>query len=155
ALGGAAFYKWYNSGPKPGAPETLGGVSIGQPQSEVKSALNLSTFREMNPWSRKPPGMSLGHVLKPADLGLADDAMNEIDVGWTDDKQVVALFHEGKLKALILHEPHKGLTGRGGQIGQTHGDFLTRYPEAEHVSIDSVEATKAKLEVRRDDALGI
>ncbi len=76
--------------------------------------------------------MSLGFVLNPkSDLGLAEDALNKIDLAWTEDKYVVVLFYDDKVLAMIVHEPRTAATQRGAHIGENIRPVIDKYSDAE------------------------
>jgi hypothetical protein len=156
-FGGFAAYKFFG-GRNAGAGESLLGVSIGQSRASVRSMLNLE-FRVMNPWVTKQGGLSLGHVVRPADLGLADTQLGELDVGWTEDKKVIVLIADDKVKAVIVHDPHPAETGRGAKIGEKEGDFLNLYSNADRapqtVDAEDAKGAKTRRTVWRYESLGL
>jgi hypothetical protein len=155
-LGGIAAY-WFMGGRKAGAAESLLGVSVGQSRASIPPALNLK-YRVMNPWVTKQPGLSLGHVVRPADLGLSDALLAELDVGWTEDRNVIVLVADDKVKAVIVHDPHPAETGRGGKIGEREGDFLNLYSDErtlQTVDVEDARGTKIRRTIWRYDALGL
>src|SRR5438552_10668618 len=77
------------------------GVTIHEPQDVVKEKIRLTGGIDMgDPWKKPRLRSMLGHVLRPADLGLSDEQMKEVRILWTDIERTVALFHDDRLIAL-------------------------------------------------------
>jgi tRNA A-37 threonylcarbamoyl transferase component Bud32 len=143
--------------PAPPAAESLLGYGIGAPQDEVLPGLKVFQGGTMNPWVAGPRAQ-LGHVLRPDDLGVPEEALESLEVRHTRDGKVCAVFYKDKLRALVVQEPHAGGTARSVQIGSHAGAVFDAYPEtaSEHKPVSDDDAKKAKpVEVRRYDALGI
>jgi hypothetical protein len=146
----------------PPADETLLGCAIGDPRDEVMAKLKVfHSPRDdvKDPWALPLPPY-LGHVLRAADLGLPPEAVRRLEVQPTADSKVCAIFHEDRLRALVVQEPHAATTARNVRIGAHAGKVIDAYPEAPSedrtVSVPGEGPEKTKtVEVRRYDALGL
>ena len=167
----AAFVKWYffhTSYPSPGAdnsggPESVLGIHIGDSRDAAENKLgNMHTRR----WAQKPDDVPLGHVLHPAgflpqDLGLSPDKLPDVDVSWTDDKNVVVLYHDEKVRAVIVLEPRAAGTGRGVHIRDDLSVVTDKYDKTglePNVNTKTEERNGVKtlqLEIRRYETLGV
>ncbi len=110
----------------------------------------------MNPWApvERP---RLGHVLRPEDLGVPEEALASLEVRHTRDGKVCAVFYKDQLRALIVQEPHAATTARHVSIGSPAGDVLNAYPEPpdDDRTVPDDDPKKKPVEVRRYDSLGI
>jgi serine/threonine protein kinase len=152
--------------PPSSAAETLLGIKVGDPEAEVldkltrdKLPLDKETFGH-NPWEQPPPPAYLGHILQPSDLGLADEELKELDVKRTTDEHVCVIFHKGKVLAVVVREPHKGMTDRGVGIHSNVNDLFDHYKDFEATKTETIPFIDLKLgkqhgEVRRYDQRGI
>jgi hypothetical protein len=138
--------------------ESLLGVRIGDPQSEVVHKLQLTRGGRQNPWADVPPSY-LGHVLQANDLGLVPEALAQLEVQRTADDQVCVLFFDERVRAMVVQSPHRGATGRGLKVLGPAGDVLNLYPEeaTEDTRREVVgpKDVRQKIEIRRYDSLGI
>jgi serine/threonine-protein kinase len=152
----AFLAKAYLSPAPPADRETLLGYGIGAPQSEVAAGLKLTKGGPMNPWAVGRVPAYLGHVLRAADLGIDEDGLGRLEVERTADDKVCVVFHEGKVRAIVVQQPHAA-TARGVKVGSDAGAVMNTYKEAasedKNVSVD--DAKDAVIEVRRYDALGV
>jgi hypothetical protein len=130
---GAALVKWYFfRATPPAAAESLLGVHIGDSRDVTRTKLGLKHSRTWTRWQQKPNDVSLGHVLDPqSDLGLSAEGLDDIDVSWTEDAKVVVLFHDDKVKAVIVHEPRAVATARNAGIGAAMRDLIDLYRDAD------------------------
>ncbi len=162
-LGLAGCLRFFFFKPTPADPrlESLLGVQIDDPQSKVVNWLRLSQGAPMNPWATARQPSFLGHLLRAEDLALAGDDLARLDLRWTSNNSICAIFFEDKLRALIVRQPNTGATGRGLKIGDRKGRVMDVYPEdpSDTLVVDIADPEKSKppskLEIRRYDALGI
>jgi serine/threonine protein kinase len=158
---GAVWYFWPQ--PKPGPNETLLGVSVGDPQKTVTDALKLTHSRGGDPWSDKSPKLKamLGHVIKPAHLHLTAEELANLETYWSDDEKVCALFHGGKLQALVATQGHSASTGRGLALLSQQSEIFKKYEETfeepEEVTVPKAEAKEGDghLRIYRFPTLGL
>lgn len=113
----------------------------------------------MNPWEGDHPPVYLGHVLRADDLELPAAALNRLDVQRTADDRVCVLFAEGKVRAVVVRQPHHATTGRGLKILAGMDDLYRIYDEGvtEKVPLhpDEDRTGKGHVDVRRSDPLGL
>jgi tRNA A-37 threonylcarbamoyl transferase component Bud32 len=114
--------------PQPADHETLLGIQIADRQGDAEKALNLIRQGVMNPWA-SGAAPYLGHVLKPEYLGMAEADLNRLDVESTPDQRVGVLFFEGKVRAIVVQQPHPGRTSRDVGIGSSVADLFRTYDE--------------------------
>jgi hypothetical protein len=147
-----AFAKWYFfpltvtvSG-----NESLLGVRVGDRRDEAENKLGkLHSCR----WAQRPKDVSLGYVLNPeGDLGLSGEALDDLDIAYTNDRKVVVLYHAGQVKAVIVHEPHAAATGRGARIGASLREVMDKYEDLPETKAIHGEDEKR---VARYDRLGV
>ena len=96
----------------------------------------------------------LGHVLKPADLGLPEGELSHLLVRYNvGDRATVVIFHKDKVIAVISSE-RGAATGRGVKINDNVSRVYKLYPEggrAEDVALEG----GGHVEVRRYNGLGV
>jgi serine/threonine-protein kinase len=149
--------------PAPPAGESLQGYAIGAPKEEVMPGLRVFSSPKdgmNNPWALAHAPSYLGHVLRAADLGLPEQALGRLEVQYTGDKKVCAIFYEDKVRAIVIQESHEGVTARKVRVGSKAGEVLNAYPETPSedrtLSVPDEEPGKTRtVEVRRYDALGV
>ena len=153
----AAGAWWYFSPSKRahGAKESLLGIEIGDGRKEAMSKLDRM---DVHRWSQRKEVL-LGNVLKPPGevLGLSDEELENLDVAWTENQKVVVLFHDDKVKAVIVHEPNKNaVTARDARIGSSGGAVFDLYADAgmKHVTVDE-KKSKTQVTIQRCDKLGV
>jgi tRNA A-37 threonylcarbamoyl transferase component Bud32 len=142
------------------AGEALLGVRIGEPQQEVVDRLHLTKGGVFNPWAGGRPDY-LAHVLQKEDLQLSDPDLARLDVQRTADERVCVLFHDNKVCAVVVREPHSAATGRWLRMHDSVKELYNLYPETPSATL-SVKlppaedpAGKDHLKVERYDELGI
>jgi hypothetical protein len=139
--------------------ESLLGVRIDDPQQEVVERLKLKKGGPMNPWEAEHTPGYLGNVLRPEDLHLPADALPHLDVQRSEDDKVCVVFHEDRVRAVIVREPHYAATGRGLRILDRQSRVMDVYSEvpSEDVGreVRGAKNEKQQIEVRRYDALGL
>jgi hypothetical protein len=139
--------------------ESLLGVSIGDRQQDVLGRLRLVNGRPENPWADDPPRAYIGHLLRPGDLGLPDDALSRLDVKRTEDNKVCIIFYDEKVRAVVVREPHAAETARGLKVGDRSGRVMDVYPEEPSedllLEVPGAGDARPRVEVRRYDALGV
>jgi serine/threonine-protein kinase len=137
-------------------PETLLGARGGDPQQEVMDNLALTRGGPVpNPWDSKPPPEYLGLVLTPELLGLRGDELERLDVRRGVNDQVCAVFVDGKLRALTVRRPHKGLTGRGVGVSSTASVVATAYGQEFNQTVLSGAKPAAEIMVRVYKGAGV
>lgn len=156
ALSAWGAYRFFKRGGANGDSETLLGVKIGAAQPEVVERLRLVKGGALNPWARKRQPNYLGHVLRIADLGVAEEELPLLDVQRSSDDRVCVVFHEGRVLAVIAR---RGESGRHLKIADRKSRVLDLYPEdpSEDFMMDANtgKETPWRVEVRRYDALGV
>jgi tRNA A-37 threonylcarbamoyl transferase component Bud32 len=151
----AAYFLFVRTHGEPGEDETLMGVKVGDDEQEVVERLKLTSERVGNPWEHKRAAALVGHVLRPADLGLEDDALAQVKVRWTRDDRVCALFHDEKLRALVARK-HGAATGHGVKVHGDAGELFHRYKDCPPTEVKpDVPVEGGHVETRRYDTLGI
>jgi len=166
-LGGVAAWRfWPHETTPPDGRESLLGVQIGENQQGVVDFLKLSKGGIFNPWAQSPRPAWLGQVLQPEDLGLAPEDLERLDVERSADDRVCVLFHQGKVRAMVVRQPHKGGTGRIRDGRTLHlqanpTDIATVYGDVPYavklvdVSSEDDKSVTVNLEIRRYDRLGL
>jgi serine/threonine protein kinase len=139
-------------------PESIHGIRIGDLEADAVARLKLGQNEgPVSPWVGRPP-MYLGHTLRVADMEAAPNALT---MRAFPDGRLAVLFHEGKVKAIVVQDPHPAKTARGIHTGSAAATFFAAYPEEpseiQSVKLPPEEAPKnaASVEIRRYDALGI
>jgi tRNA A-37 threonylcarbamoyl transferase component Bud32 len=163
-LAGCALLLWKalsgGTGGPPAASETLLGVKIGDAQQDVVDRLRLSKGGVINPWAGPRPEY-LAHLLQKEDLQVSDADLGRLDVQRTADERVCVVFLDGKVRAMIVREPHTAVTGRGLKMHASANDLDRLYPETPSarpsVKLPPSEDPTGKdhLKVERYDELGI
>ncbi len=158
----AALLRYFFFKPTPSNPrlESVLGVQIDDPQSKVVNWLRLSQGAPMNPWATARRPSLIGHLLRAEDLALADEDLARLELRWTSNNSICAIFFEDQLRALIVQQTNTGATGRGLKIGDRKSRVMDLYPEdpSETLVLDIPEkgaVPTRKCEIRRYDALGI
>jgi hypothetical protein len=167
--------KWRTPAPIP-SEESLVGLKIGASLSATQPGLQeIGAARLMeiaNPWADKrgKRPAALGHVLRPADVGLEENAAIPINVAATGDDHVWVLFlpdakqadRPKLLQAVVVRAPHRGATARGLRINDSVAQLFRLYPEPA-TEVHDIEPERQPgqagrppyIEVRRHDDLGI
>jgi serine/threonine-protein kinase len=142
----------------PPRKETLLGVAIDDTQARVDATVpGLEKSTVMNPWAKEAAPAEIGHILHPEDLGLPEADLARLEVQHDSAKKVWALFHEGRLRALVALAPHPAYTIRGVKINGAAGDVLASYSEeqADSANVSVPGKTNEHIECRRYDPIGI
>jgi hypothetical protein len=158
--GFAAWWFWPRTAvPPAGDRESLLGVQIGDGQQGVVDFLKLTKGGHSNPWSLSPRPAWLGHVLLPEDLGLPAAELERLDVQRSGDDRVCVLFHQGKVRAMVVRQPHKGGTQRKLHMEATPNDIYAKYGDepctVNQLDFHNEDDKSVKVEVRRYDRLGL
>jgi serine/threonine protein kinase len=142
--------------------ESLQGYGIGAPQAEAVKGLRLgSSDGPMNPWATGRPPAYLGHVLRAEDLQLPPKALANLEMRATADGKLAVLSYEGKVRAMVVQEPHHATTARGVKTGADASRVLAAYHEAPsqvntiRLPPELAPRNAEPIEVRRYDPLGI
>jgi serine/threonine protein kinase len=141
--------------------ETLLGVQIGDSLDQVVKALNLTKGGSFNPWEKAASPPYLAHLLEARDLDLPDDELARLDVQRNPDETACALFYDGKVRALVVREPHAAATGRGVSTHSSVADLYGAYEEeeatmrSESLTIEEQKAGKRHGEIRIYELLGV
>jgi hypothetical protein len=157
-LGVLTKYLFFSPRTPSSGAESLLGYKIGDPGPAVVEGLKLFQGGPLNPWSQDPPPAYVGLVLKAENLRVPPDELNRLDVRRTNDERVCVILADGKVRAIVVRDPHQAATARGVHMGASGGQVLDAYPETESdvVKVPARGGTPAhKIEVRRSDALGI
>jgi len=138
--------------------ESILGVRVEDAQQETVERIKLVKGGPMNPWATERTPGYVGHVLRPQDLGMPAAALPRLDVQRSADEKVCVLFHDDKVRAVIVRVPHAA-TARGLRVLDRKGRVLDVYPEdaSQDFTVEVADATRAsrKIEIRRYDSLGI
>ncbi len=159
-LGLAVLVKFlfFNNRPMDMRRESILGVRVDDPQQEAVERLKLVKGGPMNPWATEHTPGYLGHVLRPEDLLVPAAGLPHLDVQRSADDKVCVLFHDDKIRAVIVRVPHAA-TARGLRVLDRKGRVLDVYPEdaSQDFTVEVADSARAsrKIEVRRYDALGI
>jgi serine/threonine protein kinase len=141
--------------------ETLLGVQIGDSLDHVVKTLNLTKAGSFNPWENAASPPYLAHLLEARDLDLPDDELAHLDVERNRDETVCALFYDGKVRALVVREPHEAKTGRGVSTRSSVADLFGAYDgeeattRSESLTIEEQNAGKRHGEIRIYELLGV
>jgi serine/threonine protein kinase len=134
---GAYFLKPGPTPPKPGEPESLLDVKIGDPLVEVADKLDVHLNSTGNPWG-KPPGKKpvyepkylVGHILTNDRklLGLSEEDLDKVQLYCNKDGKLAVLFVDSEVRAVVVHKGgHKAATGRGVYLSGITSDIFEKY----------------------------
>jgi hypothetical protein len=155
AAGGAAAYLLSGRGnPAPSAAESLLGLYVGDGHERVQSTLGEPQEKKAgNPWAGddKRAADSLGHVLRESDL----DGGGPVQVWWWDNRHVCVVLQDGAVRAVVVHEPHKGESGRGVKIGYGDAHMKRAYDDLPQTKAFHVPVKGTFGEAYRYDGQGI
>jgi len=91
--------------------------------------------------------------ISPTLTGLDDEALNRLTIKLSADEHVAVLFHDGRVIAVVVLDPHKGKTERGVGIQSSVNDLFDLYgdftPETNRVEFTDPKLGKQHGEVRR------
>jgi hypothetical protein len=141
--------------------ESLLGLEVGSDFVAVGQRFNQKQEHQWkgNPWNIEE--LKLGHILKPADLGDAAALDGVTILSWSN-QQVLVLFKDDAVRAIVVHEPYHAVTGRGLRIGHSESKLKQLYPEEPQLGTrplpedEKVRKRSARyLETYRFDNLGI
>jgi serine/threonine protein kinase len=135
--------------PRPG-PESLMSLHIGEPRERVVKALGLQQADVRgNPWAAGRPPAALGHLLQAQDLQLSAEDINRLEFLTTDDRKVLAVFFDGKLRALVVQGKAGAKAGSGVAIDSDAGAPWRAYAQSASEPDQNMKGTIAAL--RYDD----
>jgi serine/threonine-protein kinase len=154
-LAGLGWWLFFGGGSRKTGPESLLGVSIGDPQAAVADRLNLVQMSTGDPWKAKKMAGLLGHVLKPDNLGLPQEARGRLASQWTSDEKVLVIFHEEKVRAVVVQDRSGTKTGRGMKVPGDVSRMYKLYEEETAETKDEKLPGGGHYEVRRYDTAGI
>ncbi len=151
-LGIGAFFLWPRPPvPKPGEPDTLHGVKIGDPLGEVTKNLDLKLYATGNPWGptrgnttdKKAPHESrklVGHILTREMLGLSDADLEHVRLYCTEDEKLAVLAVNDEVRAVVARKGgHKAGTGRGVHLSGTTSEIFTKYTDVADLKVESLQ----------------
>ena len=133
-------------------PEELFGLQIHSPDADVLEKLRPAYIEMGNPWTRPAVRDRLGHVLRPRDLKLSNDELEQVRIRWTGGKNgTVVLLHNDRVVAIVTHD-RTAATKKRLHVQDRAGEILNRYEDGHPEELQLKDGT---LEVRRYDREGI
>jgi hypothetical protein len=139
-------------------PESLLGIKIGD------SALPQETWHlgpALDPWAQAKEPPYLGHILRAQDVDLAPEPRRGLIVWLSTDEHLAVLFYDGKVRGVVVREPHAGKTARGMGVMDKVDHLYSIYDESPtdtatvELPADETKLAHGHVEVRRYDQLGI